>query len=683
MWLNIRTPPGHVKFEYTSANLPPIEQSQHDFTKFFEDIMNFDYPDQSPSRAPSINIPSTNLCTPTKFNVPYNNFNFDLPVNSFSPTKPPAPNSPFTPSKFTLPADGSSHDWYRDVLFKTPQKTTPRPIHSASFINPTYLNKADHIPSSPLRLYTDYTNTSHNQGSTRFADLSLPIFPKSSPLYSHKSHDFLWQTSDSSDPLLKSIYDDADAEDFLDHIDPALLNEDAINGYYKTLTTPQKSQLPRGLFPPSSPLVPVPDKPKLKAEDNSQQYAQSMLTPLAFQNQPPEKRKRGRPKGSLGKFKKDKNGTRVPRKDSSVEVIQSKVETPIETPPILFEQLLADPPEPKPTLRRGPGRPKKDGPLVNKSKREIAYIQMEDYRTIYDEYNISELLFRGDLKPGRKAVAWIQRHPYGGTRFYKDLSHTWCRYRHCKGVEGNNIKGKPMINQTRNKHPRTIIAGQYQVAIDLNYVPNDEEYFKGNEKGQKEYNKRDVYNSTECYFHLRCFEKIVHFPSLIRMMPVMVDHRVLNDNRTINKENRRKSKGGSNLAEIEWYLTEDADAWIKKVIEDPNFNPLPGSKESLDQLLTIGKKGYTDKKVGNLLSTPLRKEAAAKREELEKERQETKAGVLKPRNLLIERVQSTDVDVPFNPFSASTPEHTNFMKRIFDDSFVEDDSAVYKKVRTT
>ncbi|KAF3925414.1 hypothetical protein AA313_de0203205 [Arthrobotrys entomopaga] len=239
-----------------------------------------------------------------------------------------------------------------------------------------------------------------------------------------------------------------------------------------------------------------------------------------------------------------------------------------------------------------------NGSYRSMSKKEQAYMEMDEKVKLYDETNIHELVYFPALKPGRSPCYWIQRHPYANTRVYEDHYRTWCRYRHCKGVETAEMirTSNGEMREKNYKHPRTIIAGNYQVAVDWEYVGNEINTFKNDPEGQYEYDKRNVYDTVECFFHLRCFEQLTDFPQLVRQQRVKVDHRVLNADKTRNKITKRKNKGGTNAAEIEWYLKDEAEQWMNRIIMDWTFRPLPGSEESLERVLLAGKKKYNERK---------------------------------------------------------------------------------------
>ncbi|KAK6331888.1 hypothetical protein TWF718_002426 [Orbilia javanica] len=232
------------------------------------------------------------------------------------------------------------------------------------------------------------------------------------------------------------------------------------------------------------------------------------------------------------------------------------------------------------------------------SKKEQAYLEMDDKVKLYDHTNINELLYCPSVKPGRTPCFWIQRHPYANTRVYEDHYRTWCRYRHCKGVETAELirTASGEMREKNYKHPRTIIAGNYQVAVDWEYVVDEIAAFKNDPEGQYAYDRRNVFDTIECFFHLRCFEQLVDFPHVARTQLVQIDHRVLHQDKSRNNITKRKNKGGTNAAEIEWYLKDDAEDWMKRAQLDWSFNPPPGSDESLEKVLLNGKKQYNEKK---------------------------------------------------------------------------------------
>ncbi|KAJ6263680.1 hypothetical protein Dda_2249 [Drechslerella dactyloides] len=248
-----------------------------------------------------------------------------------------------------------------------------------------------------------------------------------------------------------------------------------------------------------------------------------------------------------------------------------------------------------------------NGGYRSMSKKEQAYLEMDSKVKLYDETNIHELLYFPSLRAGRTACFWIQRHPYANTKIYEDHYRTWCRYRHCRGVETSELirTATGEMREKNYKHPRTIIAGNYQVAVDWEYVEDEIETFKDNPNAQYEYDKRNVYDNVECFFHLRCFEMLTNFPQVVRQYLVKVDHRVLNKDKSRNKITKRKNKGGTNAAEIEWYLKDEAAQWMQRVRDDLCFNPHPGSEESLEKVLLNGKKTYNEKKGTNKLVSTL------------------------------------------------------------------------------
>ncbi|KAK6511254.1 hypothetical protein TWF481_000175 [Arthrobotrys musiformis] len=361
---------------------------------------------------------------------------------------------------------------------------------------------------------------------------------------------------------------------------------------------------------------------------NKQDFTMRMLAPSAPLVQPSEKRKRGRPK----KDEVDESHQEVPaplvqssfsfRAQQQLYMHPTGFPQPQNTPMLHFPapQFLPQAPiaPTMPILNSSRSTPhlgseaddeapaalskrrKVDSraPHRSMSKKEQAYLEMDNKVKLYDENNINELLYFPTLKPGRTPCFWIQRHPYANTRVYEDHYRTWCRYRNCKGVETTELirTSTGEMREKNYKHPRTIIAGNYQVAVDWEYVADEIQAFKNNPEGQYEYDKRNVFDTVECFFHLRCFEQLVDFPQVVRTHLVQIDHRVLNKDKSRNKITKRKNKGGTNAAEIEWYLKDDAEHWMQRTQLDWSFNPPPWSDESLEKVLLTGKKQYNDKK---------------------------------------------------------------------------------------
>ncbi|KAK6524736.1 hypothetical protein TWF281_011636 [Arthrobotrys megalospora] len=386
-------------------------------------------------------------------------------------------------------------------------------------------------------------------------------------------------------------------------------------------------------IPPQVGTQQIPTNPSVI---NQQEFTLRMLAPSAPLVQPSEKRKRGRPKkDEVDESHQEVSAPSVQPLTSfqaPTQILMQPTGFPQQSvyPVLHFPTPLYLPPAPvapsvpvSSSLRStpNPGSEADDEhPLLafkrrklenrnthrSMSKKEQAYLEMDNKVQLYDETNINELLYNPSTKPGRTPCLWIQRHPYANTRVYEDHYRTWCRYRHCKGVETSELirTATGEMREKNYKHPRTIIAGNYQVAVDREYVTDEILAFKNDPEGQYEYDKRNVFDTVECFFHLRCFEQIVDFPQVVRMHLVQVDHRVLNKDKSRNKITKRKNKGGTNAAEIEWYLKEDAERWMQRTQLDWSFNPLPGSDESLEKVLLNGKKQYNDKKGSKYMSLP-------------------------------------------------------------------------------
>ncbi|KAK6540189.1 hypothetical protein TWF694_009008 [Orbilia ellipsospora] len=365
---------------------------------------------------------------------------------------------------------------------------------------------------------------------------------------------------------------------------------------------------------------------------DAKEFTYRMLAPSALPVQPSEKRKRGRPKKDEVE---ESHQDAAPQPPHSVAPFQAPHQEPqfgIQqhhlSPQYPTYQSIHQQPYPYPqtfpstsTTAPDPNTPYfvtalnlndiddagtsskrrrivSSGSYRSMSKKEQAYMEMDAKVKLYDETNIHELLYFPILKPGRSPCYWIQRHPYANTRVYEDHYRTWCRYRHCKGVETAELirTASGEVREKNYKHPRTIIAGNYQVAVDWEYVGNEINTFKNDSEGQYEYDKRNVYDTVECFFHLRCFEQLTDFPQLVRQQRVQIDHRVLNADKTRNKITKRKNKGGTNAAEIEWYLKDEAEQWVHRTTMDWSFNPLPGSEDSLERVLLNGKRRYNERK---------------------------------------------------------------------------------------
>ncbi|KAF3925299.1 hypothetical protein ABW20_dc0107589 [Dactylellina cionopaga] len=370
--------------------------------------------------------------------------------------------------------------------------------------------------------------------------------------------------------------------------------------------------------------------PNLNVIDQKE-FTWRMLAPSAPPIQPSEKRKRGRPKKDEVE---ESHSNSIIRQTPPMTPFQPQVAlqtsfsntpqlhayqqsniSPLYLPRAPITPSIPDPMTPKSALTSGsegddegdqPAKRRKlasNGVFRSMSKKEQAYLEMDKKVQLYDETNINELLYFPKLRPGRTPCFWIQRHPYANTRIYGDHYRTWCRYRHCKGVDTNELirTANGEMKEKNYKHPRTIIAGNYQIAVDWNYVDDETNTFKNDPEGQHAYDKRNVYDTMECFFHLRCFEQLTNLPQLVRQQLVEIDHRVLNKDKSRNKITKRKNKGGTNAAEIEWYLKDEAGQWMQRVRMDWGFNPLPGDDESLERVLLSGKKRYNEKKGMNKL----------------------------------------------------------------------------------
>ncbi|EPS45386.1 hypothetical protein H072_662 [Dactylellina haptotyla CBS 200.50] len=427
-------------------------------------------------------------------------------------------------------------------------------------------------------------------------------------------------TQRASNPNISQL----DIDNFLASINPDFLNfnGDNILGIEDCPDVIETYQAPQ---PPNPSVI------------NQKEFTFRMLAPSALPIQPSEKRKRGRPK---------KDEVEESHQDVSTQTVQPFVpfQAPIEAsivfsspqtsfypskPVVPYQQFYTQHLPPIPTAPLLPASlPPTPGPVPftpqsanfgdedeenecpkrrrlgsngiyrSMSRKEQAYLEMDKKVKLYDASNIHELLYFPNLRPGRKPCFWIQRHPYANTRIYEDHYRTWCRYRHCRGVETNELirTANGELREKNYKHPRTIIAGNYQVAVDWEHVENEISTFKHDPEGQYEYDKRNVYDTIECFFHLRCFEQLTDFTGLVRQHLVKVDHRVLNKDKSRNKITKRKNKGGTNAAEIEWYLKDDAEQWMEMVKMNWEFNPLAGSDESLERVLLTGKKKYNERK---------------------------------------------------------------------------------------
>ncbi|EWC47182.1 hypothetical protein DRE_03551 [Drechslerella stenobrocha 248] len=355
---------------------------------------------------------------------------------------------------------------------------------------------------------------------------------------------------------------------------------------------------------------------------NKDEFTRRMLAPSAPLIQPSEKRKRGRPK--KGEVEESHQEALTQTKYTAPLYKPVQTLTPVrrfvqEQSLEEFKPYVASVPvitshdreSSRPTPDTSVGDYDEEGPRTKRrrittsggnrtmSKKEQAYLEMDQKVKLYDESNIHELLFFPTLRPGRVPCFWIQRHPYANTKVYKNHYKTWCRYRHCKGVETHELirTATGELREKNYKHPRTVIAGNYQVAVDWEYVDDEIGTFKNDIEGQYEYDRRSVFDTIECFFHLRCFEMLTNFPQVVRQHMVKVDHRVLNKDKSRNKITKRKNKGGTNAAEIEWYLKDDAEQWMRRVRADWGYSPLPGTNESLEKTLLNGKKSYNDRKV--------------------------------------------------------------------------------------
>ncbi|EGX46924.1 hypothetical protein AOL_s00097g350 [Orbilia oligospora ATCC 24927] len=369
---------------------------------------------------------------------------------------------------------------------------------------------------------------------------------------------------------------------------------------------------------------------------NKQEYVRHMLAPSAPLIQPSEKRKRGRPKKDevdeshqeatspielnlsyyQGINQPFMQSTSVPGPSN---VLRPPISAPQYIPPAYGITSLPTPSSSRSTPNPGSETGDENSRSHSKrrrldtrgqnrsmSKKEQAYLEMDDKVKLYDQTNVHELLYYPSIKPGRTPCFWIQRHPYANTRVYEDHYRTWCRYRHCKGVETTELirTASGEMREKNYKHPRTIIAGNYQVAVDWEYATDEISAFKNDPEGQHAYDRRNVFDTLECFFHLRCFEQLVDFPHVVRTQLVQIDHRVLHQDKSRNKITKRKNKGGTNAAEIEWYLKDDAEQWMKRTQLDWTFNPLPGSDESLERVLLNGKKQYNERKGSKYMLQP-------------------------------------------------------------------------------
>ncbi|KAF3907440.1 hypothetical protein ABW21_db0207486 [Orbilia brochopaga] len=402
------------------------------------------------------------------------------------------------------------------------------------------------------------------------------------------------------------------------------ISQDYIDGFLSSINTEDASMLDfvEDYDVPDACSTPWTDTPEQSFQViDKAGFTWRMLAPSAPPVQPSEKRKRGRPKKDEVEESHQEATSYMLKLPfhapvESVNTIQQSPERQLRTnPPVLvsyaartstptadatpqpFPQADTDNynEEELPSKRR---RVTTNGGYRSISKKEQAYLEMENKVKLYDETNIHELLFYPTLRPGRTPCFWIQRHPYANTKIYADHYRTWCRYRHCKGVETNELirTATGEMREKNYKHPRTIIAGNYQVAVDWEYVDDEIRTFKDDPDGQYEYDKRNVYDNIECFFHLRCFETLTNFPQVVRQQLVKVDHRVLNKDKSRNKITKRKNKGGTNAAEIEWYLKDEAGNWMQRAQDDWTFNPSAGSEESLERVLLNGKKIYNEKK---------------------------------------------------------------------------------------
>ncbi|KAK6346143.1 hypothetical protein TWF730_010475 [Orbilia blumenaviensis] len=411
---------------------------------------------------------------------------------------------------------------------------------------------------------------------------------------------------------------------------PPEISQRQIDEFLASLENTSQNQSMEDIIALDAPLAGTQEVPTI----NQQQFTLRMLTPSAPLVQPSEKRKRGRPKKDEVDESHQEPTPQVQYPFSFQAPIQFPQPSPQSVPQPLTSSKLQLPtqfrfPPPavaapvpvmnpssfpqrvqpgfvvqpeasssRPIASIGQRRVETKNSHRSMSKKEQAYLEMDSTVKLYDASNIHELLYYPSVKPGRTPCLWVQRHPYANTRIYEDHYRTWCRYRHCKGVETAELirTASGEMREKNYKHPRTIIAGNYQIAVDWEYVMDEIAAFKGDPDGQYEYDKRNVYDTIECFFHLRCFEQMVDFPQVVRTHLVQVDHRVLNKDKSRNKITKRKNKGGTNAAEIEWYLKEDAEHWMQKTQLDWTFNPLPGSEESLEKVLLNGKKQYNEKK---------------------------------------------------------------------------------------
>ncbi|KAK6506217.1 hypothetical protein TWF506_011136 [Arthrobotrys conoides] len=370
---------------------------------------------------------------------------------------------------------------------------------------------------------------------------------------------------------------------------------------------------------------------------NKQDYVRHMLAPSAPLIQPSEKRKRGRPKKDEVDESHQEAASPIELNISHYQGLNQSFRQPTSVPgpsnvlrpPVYAPQYI--PPArnvlslPGPSSTRSTPHPGSEADDENSqgqakrrrvevrnqqhrsmSKKEQAYLEMDDKVKLYDQTNIHELLYYPSLKPGRTPCFWIQRHPYANTRVYDDHYKTWCRYRHCKGVETTELirTASGEMREKNYKHPRTIIAGNYQVAVDWEYVTDEIAVFKNDPEGQHMYDRRNVFDTLECFFHLRCFEQLVDFSHVVRTQLVQIDHRVLHQDKSRNNITKRKNKGGTNAAEIEWYLKDDAEQWMKRTQLDWSFSPSPGSDESLEKVLLNGKKQYNERKGNKYMFQP-------------------------------------------------------------------------------
>jgi len=347
--------------------------------------------------------------------------------------------------------------------------------------------------------------------------------------------------------------------------------------------------------------VPIPIHEKTPTR--SANIARDMLMPSPQVVPSSEKRKRGRPPKTKSPDDRSVSVSQISR-DLSLYKAQhahqhhdtNEIISKLPFEDVSQAEMLQEAPK-RPVMPRKPGRPKKQGP-TGMTKRDREYADAEKNQVLYDIRNIHELLYPKHIKPGREVVLWVQRHPYGNTSYYDELSTTWCRSQNCK------------MDKTL-KHRRTVIAGQYQIMVDYNHVPKDreDEVFRHDMTARQTYYKRDIWNTIAGNFHLGCFEEMINIPQLVRAGLVQLDLRWLKKDRTIENNPKQRGRNNTNPAEIEYHLIKDAKAWMEKVKSDHDFNPSPGAPDSLEQLLVLGKKAQNDKKGVNLLSTPLRKVA--------------------------------------------------------------------------